>query len=290
MDIFQFYLNNKVNYSKNSLQMQMPNTSEVDVSIIIPVMNRESFNKPLTEHLLAAINKHNTKSFSITFVEHSVTKKHDKLCAANVNHIWAPSNGGVFNKCYAFNLGALFSNKCKYFLFHDIDIIMQSDFFDKLFQNLEAYKTAIQPFTGGSLIFMDDNTTKGILNKSTNVNDISIDLSKVTPAAPMAPGGSICVEYNNFFKSGGFDAEFFYGYSCEDVFFKNKTRIISGINTSNSPIIPLFHMYHPPLVSTNKDIKFHHAILDTFNNLPDSEKYRLMELESDNLKKYIDHV
>lgn len=290
MNIFEYYQSNKITYNKGSLQMKMLNTNEVDVSIIIPVMNRESFNKPLTEHLLSAIKKHPSRTFSITFVEHSTSPKHDVLCTGNVNHIWSPSGNGIFNKCYAFNLGALFSNKCKYYMFHDIDIIMQDDFFDKLFQNLEHHKTSIQCFNGRRVVYLDDDTTNRVINKSIDINKIVIDNVKVKPATPGAPGGSIFMKYEDFYKVGGFDAEFFWGYSCEDAFFYNKVDMTSGMNSANSPIIELFHMMHPPMYSTNKDIKFHLDILKTFNELSQDDKNKLMELESNNLKKYINHV
>ena len=56
----------------------------------------------------------------------------------NINYIWANYKGSDrFNKCLAYNMGAFFSNKSKYCLFHDIDCLIQSDFFIKLEENIK---------------------------------------------------------------------------------------------------------------------------------------------------------
>ena len=83
---------NKIDYPllKEACTFSLKNTNKVDVSIIIPVMNREEFHQPLVDHLNVAINKFPTKTFSITFIEHADEPKHEDKC--NKNNIDQNSN------------------------------------------------------------------------------------------------------------------------------------------------------------------------------------------------------
>ena len=90
IDLIKLYKQNKIDYPllKEACTFSLKNTNKVDVSIIIPVMNREEFHQPLVDHLNVAINKFPTKTFSITFIEHADEPKHEDKCNKNnINYI-----------------------------------------------------------------------------------------------------------------------------------------------------------------------------------------------------------
>ena len=125
-NLIKLHRANQINYTavKDSCERYLTNVERVDVSVIIPVMNRESFHHPLVEHLKKAMANFPSKTYSITFVEHSSIPKHKSLSRiSNVNYIWIKKNDNQpFNKCLAMNVGSLYSNECEYYLFHDIDL------------------------------------------------------------------------------------------------------------------------------------------------------------------------
>ena len=90
-NLIKLYRTKKTDYEsvKESCEFYLPNINDVDISIIIPVMNRESFHHPLVEHLRKAMANFPSKTYAITFVEHSSIPKHKSLSRiSNANYIW----------------------------------------------------------------------------------------------------------------------------------------------------------------------------------------------------------
>jgi|11_taG_2_1085331.scaffolds.fasta_scaffold01317_10 hypothetical protein len=285
-DLIKLYKTNKINYNslKENCTFVLKNTNKVDVSIIVPVMNRENFHQPLVDHLNAAINKFSTKTFSITFVEHTNKPKHkDNSNKNNVNYIRVnKKDHDPFNKCLCMNVGSLYSNDAEYYLFHDIDILMNENYFIDIFKNLERVNnnSALQTFAGRRIIVMDQHETNSIVRDKKNLNTIS-----PTYSMPGAPGGSIFIKAQDFKNVGGYDAEFFHGYSPEDAFFWHKLELMVNIQGCNDPVIEAYHMWHPPTHASNPDKEILKSRWVTFQSLQEEDKIKFINHISTEFKK-----
>ena len=287
--LMERYIGNLIDYSKIPIEKTMISSNQVDVSIIIPVMGRENFAVPLIEHLNKAINKCPHKKFSITFVEHSNKSLYSDNCKNKANLIWIrKENDEPFNKCLAMNIGALFSNSSRYYLFHDLDLLMKENFFIDIFKNLHRVHndSALQSFAGRRVVVMDSDKTSQILARRLGLNAVIPDSAGAHYCKEGAPGGSIFIKADDFYKVGGFDAEFFHSYSCEDSFFYKKLEHLIGITGCDDPQIDLFHMDHPRTNGAgNSEMRIHLRLLDCFTSLSSDERTKFIEYIENNFKK-----
>lgn len=289
--IIEVYDRNKIDYEalKESCEFNMVNTDDVDVSVIIPVRGRENFNRPLVNHLISSMNFFNDKTYSITFVEHSEEPRHRELCNDSTNHIWIKKmDRGLFNKCLSMNVGALFSNKAKYYLFHDIDLLTDRQFFHNIFQNLSRIPegSALQSFGGRKVVVMNTDLTERIIRNVTKIEEVIPGNYESTYCTPGAPGGSIFISHDSFYRVGGFDAEFFHSYSCEDAFFYHKLEMTVGVQGCDNPLIDVFHMDHPRNNgSDNPDRHIQSLINSGFRSMSTEDKINLIEHISNNINK-----
>lgn len=272
--------------------LDIRNNDNTTVSVIVPVRGRTNFHQILVDHLKAAFNNlPEGRTLSITFVEHSAIPEHKPFAEkSGANYIHIPTDG-VFNKCLAFNVGFLFSNKAEYYLFHDVDCMTQSNFWRYIFMNLDrtSFKS-LQSFRDRRVLYCDQPTTDQIINKAVSVDQLGARSPGVTEPALhqwKAPGGSIFCPYDQFVSVGGFDPEYFFGYSIEDAFFYNKLEITGGITSCNNPQIEIFHLNHPPLWDSNPHLAEHHQTYETWMSLSVDDKVKLMNIKSEHLKKFI---
>jgi predicted glycosyltransferase involved in capsule biosynthesis len=286
VNLVELYDKNKINYKnliKHSSSFNLVNTDAVDISIIIPAMNRESFHNPVIEHLKRAMANFKDKTYSITIVEHCDITKHKELCKSNqINHIWIKkTDEEPFNKCLCMNVGAIYSNITKYYLFHDIDILMDDNYFRDIFKNIERVNdnSALQTFAGKRVVVMNQQQTDTIINKRGMLNNIVPSYSK-----PGAPGGSIFIKTLDFINVGGYDAEFFHGYSPEDRFFWDKLDLIANIQGCNNPIIEAYHMNHPTVYG-NSDKAMLLNICFSFIEMSVDNKISFIDYISSEFKK-----
>jgi hypothetical protein len=292
IDLKQLIENNSIDYKKvfeDNISVTYSDMELFDVSVIIPVRNREDFAEPLYKSFQAAIDKSGLK-VDFTFVEHSENPLHSKFCKNNkINYFWLKSAPGeLFNKCLAHNVGAIFSSKSKYLLFHDIDCLVQSDFFIMLFENIKNQNArAIQNFTERRVLYINQQLTDKVIAGQFEVDDLSINLDEVSPPNIFgAPGGSITIERDLFFEVGGYDPELFLANSPEDVFFWDKVDVVDKMYISNNPDIEIYHMNHRPtymdnpLINEMKDIHF------SFKNMSQEEKLEIVKLKAELIKKF----
>lgn len=290
VDLRQLIENNSIDYKKvfeENVSITYNDMELFDVSVIIPVRNREDFAEPLYKSFKAAINKSGLK-VDFTFVEHSENPNHSKFCKNNkINYFWLKSAPGeLFNKCLAHNVGAIFSSKSKYLLFHDIDCLVQSDFFINLFENIKNQKArAIQNFTKRRVLYINQQLTDKVIAGQFEVDDLSIELDEVNPPQILgAPGGSITIERDLFFEVGGYDPELFLANSPEDAFFWEKVDLIDKMYVSDNPNIEIYHMYHPPTYNDNPLIREMLDIHNTFKSMSKESKREIIELKSKKIK------
>jgi len=283
---------NRIDYNK-TLQDNVSvvhDTMELfDVSVIIPVRNRRDFALPLLKSFRHAIETSGL-SVSITFVEHSENPEHSKFCKKNkINYFWIKSEPvELFNKCLAHNIGALYSAKSKYLLFHDIDCLVQSDFFINIFKNIKNQKCrSLQCFIKRRVLYINQSLTEKIIKEDFDVDDLSIELNEVNPPQILgAPGGSIIIDRDLFFDVGGYDPELFLANSPEDIFFWDKVDTISKMHISNNPDIEIYHMNHRPTYFDNPRINEMKVYHNTFKLMSQDEKKAFVEYKSKIIKDF----
>ena len=283
--------NNAFDYSKvkeNSIITLIDDNKEYDVNIIIGCRGRKEFIKPIIESFERAIKFFPSKSFIITIVDHNTFPENKKFTKNRTNYIW--SEGNVveqYSRSFAYNFGVKYSNKSKYYLLHDLDILVKENFFEELFENLKD-KKCIQPYGGRRVLYMSKELTDSVLEKNLDYNSFSENTPGVTP--PMyngqlalgSKGGSIFIERELFLEVGGFDPEIFWGYAAEDQFFWEKVNIISEVAYADNPKIDMFHMWHPPSSNSNPLLHSMENIWIEFKNLSKEKKETIITL-----KKYI---
>lgn len=283
-------INNPMDYGKifDESFSYLPNTEEVDINFIITVRDRLSFASPTYNSFLNA-RKNTTLKVSYTIVEHSTNGLHYHFCLTNkINYIWIKTKPDeLFNKCLAYNVGALFSTKTKNYIFHDIDILLQSDFFNKLSQNIENKKcSAIQCFTNRRVISCNPILTEKIVNGVVGPDEIPLTSSEISLPKSGAPGGSIFVTKDLFFRVGGYDAEIFLGYAPEDGFFWDKIDTVGKMEISDNPPIELFHLHHPPTQNDNPHYKHMLDLIYILYKSSFNDKMKLINFKEELIKKY----
>lgn len=277
MDLYKLYQDNKINMEALSKELYFKNKVEdkMDISVIIPVRGRLEFQKPVVDHLLLASDNSAVK-ISITYVEHSRVSEY--LQHTPVSYIWVPCNeDSKFNKCLCFNIGVLYGPKADYYLFYDADLICRYDFFDQIIANLSD---AIQTFKGRRVLYANEALTGKIKQGAMFDEFLNDKHPDVTIGVPGAPGGSIFVSRDLFFKIGGYDAEFFHGYSIEDQFFFNKLLCFSNVESLHE--VDLIHLNHGSEHAKTPD--FHMDILKYWSTISDTEKMDFIKFKSNELK------
>lgn len=284
-----------MNYSEiiKTCDTSFPDQRLVEISVIIPVFKRTEFNKFVTSCFTKAI-KYIEQNYiihvSLTFVEHSRNPEHKSLCDDTlVNYIHIPMLGDdLFNKCLCFNIGALYSNKANFYLFHDSDTIVPRDFFEKLLKNIEGY-AAVQSFTRQRLNYCNFELTQKLLRSEVLFENLplhNLSYSTDNTGTTKAQGGSMFVKDWLFFDVGGFDCRFTQ-YSVEDAIFFDKLNTLGNLGFSDSPAIELYHLYHEPSSwgRVTKDIDWRYY--NEYMAFSKEQKLEFIKKESDYLKQFI---
>ena len=265
-----------------------------DINFLITARGRKEFSEPMYRSFLASAEK-SPLNITYTVVEHSEIPEHSKFCKKNkLNYIWIKADSGeLFNKCLSYNMGVFFGPKSKYCLFHDIDCLVQSDFFLKLFDNVSHKQCkAIQCFTGRRVLYINEQFSPKVISGEVSIDDLSIDMPEVDyprmggKIMIGAPGGSILVERDFYFEVGGYDDELFLANSPEDAFFWEKVDTMGKMHISDEPDIELYHMYHPPTWMNNPHIREMEGINNKFKALSVEDKKSIIELKAEMIKEF----
>jgi predicted glycosyltransferase involved in capsule biosynthesis len=178
------------------------------------------------------------------------------------------------------NCGAVAAPKSSYYLFHDVDCLVQTTFFNNLLENLSrSTRGATQTFFGRRLLYLNDLATILAFDKKLDIDDLDKDTPGILTGKPGAPGGSIIVDRDTFIKVGGYDDELFVGYSPEDRFFWNKLELFTQVGSAENPPIEMFHMHHPPMHRTNPHREKLAVIWSTFSSLSADQKLSYIHLK-----------
>lgn len=286
------FTNNPIDYSaikEDNIVIVYDENKKNDISFVIPVRGRINFIKPMFNSFVKASEKSGL-NISLTIVEHSVNPEHSHFCKQNkINYMWIKTNEGQpFNKCLAMNMGAIFGPKANYLLFHDLDCLIQTDFFSKLVLNIfKKQCKAIQCFHGRRVLYLDNILTDKAIKEELDIDSLNLGMPGIgLPNVVGAPGGSICVDKNLFFEVGGYDPELFYTNAPEDVFFWDKINEVSKMEICDNPEIDIFHMNHPVTYNDNPRIQEMLTLHKSFVTAKPEERKEFVSLKKDSLNKF----
>lgn len=297
MNLIEIIQKNSINYKKikeENVFIIKNDNKNYDINFLIPVRNRTEFAMPMYESFESAKSNTNLK-IAFTIIEHSENPLHSKFCKTkNIDYIWLNSNGELFNKCLCYNMGVFFSQKAKSYIFHDLDCLIQSNFFKQLEENIKNQNNckAIQCFTGRRVLYLNPELTNKVIKKEFEIDNLSINLPEVDyprlggKIMIGAPGGSIYVERELFFEVGGYDPELFLANSPEDIFFWTKIDTINKMHISDNPPIEIYHMYHEPTWMQNPHIHQMEEIYNIFKKMSIEEKKEIIKLKSNLIHEY----
>jgi predicted glycosyltransferase involved in capsule biosynthesis len=265
-----------------------------DLTVVIPARSRASFLKPTIRCFKAAeqllLESANPKRINYVLVEYSHQREHEDSCKdLGIGYIWIASRPDQqFNKCLAMNCGAVAFPTSSFYLFHDIDCLVQRSFFVDLFDNIKARDCrAIQAFYGRRLLYLNKSATECAIAGALNVDDIDASTPGIVVGPAGAPGGSIAIDRELFIEVGGFDDELFAGYAPEDRFFWNKLELLTKVDTAHNPVIEMVHMHHESAIGTNPLRSQYIKTCAEFDAAKHADKMRLLTMKK---SKLIPHI
>jgi hypothetical protein len=253
-----------------------------DLNFFVPVRGRTQFFKPFIRYAKYAESESKLK-VNFVIIENDVKPLYKDLCEKErVDYIFIPTSvsysDGIFAKSLCYNIGFLLSQRSEWNVFHDLDILIDDSYFNKVSKYLESNPSWVQPYTKKRVILLGPMSSSVIINSDSTIVNFS-SLPDKKESAVGAPGGSIVVRSSDFIKVGGFDPELFFGYSPEDSFFWTKLEILYGANSNNfkthfqgkgvhadDPPIEVYHLHHAPAINENKYYKYMLDILHSYWN------------------------
>jgi len=233
----------------------------IDLNVFIPVKGRKKYLRSCITYLKHSANESGT-AIRIVVIENDKRPHLIRLCRKmRVSYIFIPisesKSENFFAKSLCYNFGYLCTEKTKWNVFHDVDVLVEPDFFEKIMGYLKRDPRWLQPYTKKRVIRVNKKNTKKIFRKYKKILPLN-EMCDMIPATPGSPGGSIVVRSSDFEKVNGYDPTLFYGYSVEDSFFWIKLEWLykkkeSSIGTlfngratfaDDSPI-EIYHLNHP---------------------------------------------
>lgn len=263
MSINAILENNKFDYKPilEKSEIILIDNDEYDINIIIGFRGRKEFLAPLIKSFQDCFDYYATidsnKKFCLTFVEHSSSPDSKEDLNDRVNYIWTPGNKvEQYSRSFAYNFGVKYSNKAKYYILHDLDILVKKNFLEEVYANLKTQ--CLQTYGKRRVLYMNQELTQKVLSEELDFNTFDENTPGISyPEILGSKGGSILVERELYYEIGGFDPEVFWGYAPEDQLFWDKVQTILGeIDYADNPPIDIFHMWHPPAL--------HHSNADYF--------------------------
>lgn len=286
--IIQAISDNLVDYESLPIHSVMIKKSPCDVNVIFPVRGRRTFLKGT----LRSMSNVNETGFSVsmTVVEHSHVRVLEEIAhnrGANYIHITCGADD-PFNKCLCMNVGALFSIKSEWFLFHDSDLIVRSDFIKNIFNNIANKElVATQTFNNRRVLNCDIDSSHELIYGDIDPDELSRDHEGVSDTnGGKAPGGSIMIYKDMFFNVGGFDPELFHSYAPEDEFFWDKVSLYTKMGSCDEPINEVFHLYHPLQKNNNPYFVDMMKLYNEWRGISPREKKRVCEYKRNLINQY----
>lgn len=302
----------KNDHIKKMVYSILPNDPKLqyDINFVIPVKNRKDNFECLVKNINFAMKK-TSRKILFTVIELDNSRNHEKTCLENnINYICIDIStlDSKFNKSIApncmFKLYEELGYNYDWMCYHDVDCVVQENFFNDCFKNLENEQkrtdkkiSFLQTYSGGRVHFTAewlakqlrfDHTIVNILSpKSLGVyyhkcviNDVEIRLH--------SKGGSLMIRPSLYAEVGGFDSDLFSDYAPEDSFFWWKVEAVLNsrnekIICANNPPINIFHLWHETSrndpVKENEFIHYMENLETLYKSLPLNTKLKYTEFK-----------
>ena len=271
------------------------NNIEYDINVIIGFRGRKEFLKPLIDSFNKSFDYYDAKiggkKFCLTFVEHSSNMEAKDLIEPDNSYIWTPGNvENQYSRSFAYNFGVKYSNRAKFYILHDIDILVKENFFEEVFANLKDNK-CMQTYGKRRVLYMTPELTSKVINGTSDINvlnenseQVSLPMFNGQPALG-SKGGSILIERDFYYEIGGFDPELFWGYAAEDQIFWDKAITLLGeVAYADNPPIDIFHMWHPPTSGTNPLLHTMESYMLQFRGMNKKARMNFLNLKKELFK------
>jgi len=197
----------------------------------------------------------------ILLVEHSHLQEIEYIANDyNCEYIWfnqreGPMDDsplGQFNKALCYDKSFLFSSPAEWYLFHDNDILVPNDFWERLDANLQRAGTKfLQPYTHSSLLKLYPHVAD-MIREDPALVDQGIHQGMYSPIKqPSAQVASLYIHRNIYIEVGGYDPNVCWGYGVENLLFYNKLQLFEPISFADDPPIEMVHLWHLTASRTN---------------------------------------
>lgn len=274
-----------------------------DLCFYVPVRGRVHFFEPFYNYFKAAQQKSNLK-IKLVIIENDEASRYNVLTKdRDIEFAFIPNDitksEGLFAKSLCYNLGFLLNHKTLYHVFHDLDILIDPSYFKLLEFYINRGFTWLQPYSGKRVMRVGPRATQQIINNPKGA--VLLDSIKdMRPANPGSPGGSILVKRNDIIRVGGYDPEFFCGYSPEDSFFWTKLEVSHGAEAprfdthfqgnavfADHPKIDVYHLNHPPSVNKNPFYPRMLDVLYSFFVYNNKDRKKIIQTKKESLEAAI---
>ena len=249
------------------------------INVIIPVSGRSDHLRLSLASLnasIASLPATARSSISITVAEMDTSSNHKQIATQNADfYMFIKSHQGIFNKSLLMNKAAT-AFSTEFFLFYDVDLIIEPVFFlflidyiAKICKADSSSASAIpevswisQPIHQRKIFYVNEDLTNKLFSGDIKQSDLNNHVHAETGdvfvqptwfQGNYPPGGAVLVPRELFEAVGGYDPELFWDYSPEDRFFlQNCVSLCNGqLYTPSHEIGKMYHLYHPDSEKTN---------------------------------------
>jgi len=186
------------------------------------------------------------------------------------------------------NCGFLWSNKAKWYLFHDVDLIMKKKFIENCFKSIQIQNSIyIQPYSNRCVIYINETKSKEIYENINQIENLKVNNIDVKfPNEKNSLGGSLMIQHDIYKKIGGHDPFLFWGWAPEDQFIIKKLKLYQDIHYCDEPYNDLFHLYHENVSNNNDKLYLMLLINSAFEKLSIKYKKKLIDIFSKSFNIY----
>jgi len=201
------------------------------ISYVVPFRNIDRTGA--IETIIQNIKAQKFPKIEIIIVEHDNDCKIALDTIGPVSHYLIASNGALFNKSQAFNLGVS-KITSESVVLQDADILLRGDYTHEIYNVLRHYKSC---HIGRNVIYADPDTTSRIIRDKQVSGDLVLNR-----VVGYFEGGSLACRADEYWRCGAYNEDF-WGYGCEDCDFyarmSSNTEGYYGIRTAD-----FLHLHH----------------------------------------------
>ncbi len=182
------------------------------------------------------------REFAIVIVEQDSCRRLDD-CARMADEYVFLFNPGLFNKSWAFNVGAKAVSNARYLLFLDADTLAGPEFLTTCLESVAEGAPAVLPFRY-ALYLTPQSTEQAIADRFRAPLDTFPAEQYAGEYAFLPKGGCTVIRSAEYWKLSGFD-ERFRGWGSEDHEFCARLRRGVGVRRLDLQMMHMFHTRAP---------------------------------------------